>query len=106
MISSETFIKIYVSFAFLCAMPWAMNWATRGAMPVSTRLLSMFIFTFTLVEAVFLFAVVFVDYPDKISDAVNLLAPMFFISLIGIGFVLESLVKFVKASQNKNDETN
>ncbi len=98
-------VSIYVSFIFMCAMPWVFGWAMRGRMPVTVRLLALFVFSMFIVESGWVLWKVYAEAPDHVRDAVRLLAPIIFVSFIGVNLVVKSLVKLVAASHENNNDT-
>jgi hypothetical protein len=105
MISSQLIVTLYFYFAFLCVTPWLFNWAMRGTMPITTRLLALLIFSVFIVESLFSVWSVYDMAPDRVEEAARLVSPIILFSCFGGYFVVESLVKIVKASQQDNDKT-
>jgi len=105
MIPVHFFIEIYISFAFMCAVPWLVNWATNGEMPVTVRILAMLVFSMFFVECSSALWRVYAEVPDRLRDATRLVGPIILFSFIGMYFVVQSLVKLVVASRENNDKT-
>ena len=105
MIDAHYAATLYITAAFLWATPWMFNWATKGTMPVTVRLYAMFVFSMFLGESGFTLWTVHSESPDRMGDAVKLVSPMIFISLLGMNFVVKSLVKLVAAFRENNDKT-
>jgi hypothetical protein len=102
MIPTQMVLTIYFTFAFLCAMPWMLDWAMHGTMPVTSRLLSLIVFSMTLANGGWLLWTVYDERPERLMDALTLLFPMLLFCVFGIVVVMRSLVKIVK--QNKSEE--
>jgi hypothetical protein len=102
MIPTQLVLTIYFTFAFMCAMPWMLDWAMHGAMPVTSRLISLIVFSSTLVLDGWLLWTVYDERPERFMDALSLIFPMLIFSVFGIVIVMRSLVKIVK--QNKSEE--
>lgn len=88
-------VAMYVMVAVVCAMPWILNWAMHGSLPIITRLLSLLTLVATLGNAVWVLWEIRADAPDRLGEAVRIVAPLILGSVVGMRFVLKSLVKLV-----------
>jgi mannose/fructose/N-acetylgalactosamine-specific phosphotransferase system component IIC len=105
MIPTQTVLTIYFLFALMCLIPWAINWASHGALPVTARLVALFVFFCTLFTGADILWTIYDEMPERLMDALSLLFPMLIFSAFGVVFVLKSLVEMVKKSRMEDDET-
>ena len=103
MIPLQTVIAIYFTFAILCAMPWMLDWAMHGAMPVTVRLIAVLSYSWILVSVGMLLWTVYDQLPERLGDALTLLFPMLLFSVFGIALVMRSLVKIVKQTKTEDE---
>jgi cytochrome bd-type quinol oxidase subunit 1 len=104
MIPLQTVLSIYFIFAILCAMPWLLNWAMHGAMPVTVRLVAFIAYSWVLVSVGGLLWTVYDQLPERFGDALTLLFPMVLFCVFGIVLVVKSLVEMVKNAPKDEDE--
>jgi mannose/fructose/N-acetylgalactosamine-specific phosphotransferase system component IIC len=105
MIPVQTVLTIYFMFALMCLMPWAINWASHGALPVTARLVALFVFFCTLFTGGDVLWTIHDEMPSRTMDALSLLFPMLLFSAFGIVIVMKSLVEMVKKYKEEDDES-
>lgn len=100
MISTSLFIHLYFSFIIAAFAPWLLNWSAKETMPITVRLMSMFVFSATVVEFMSALWAIHRVAPDRVGYAFRLISPMLLISLVGLWIVTKSLIKLVPLSKD------
>lgn len=89
------FIHLYLLFAMACALPWILNWTTRGTIPVTVHLLAILIFLGTEFCMLWSLWQVHVLRPELMVVAVKLTAPILLGCFIGVWYTMGSLIRLM-----------